>query len=355
MGGPPRPAAHRPRGRGAWPAATAGRGGRRLPRRPAGAVGARPARGARPRLGRPAPVRAEPRTSLSRPGRAAPARRAQHRSAVPERLGARRRRSASASSTRRPPRSASSATTPARCAPRSPPTTLLRLALSQPDARARPCSATPGGRASASSPSPTATRSTARSSSRSGGAPYVVAVLNGDVDNHADLKVAPRPAHRRPDHHRRQGHPGGRWPATLASRRRDLGRGVPPHGRRVRGLVAIGAAAADRARPRCFSPCGAAARRCTSASPRTATSSPASRTASSRRRSRYLRMDGETPSPSGSRGQVVVLDGAQAGELDGHPAHGLRRHRAAGDRRPTSPPPRSRPATSTAATPRTTC
>ena len=31
----------------------------------------------------------------------------------------------------------------------------------------------------------------------------------------------------------------------------------------------------------------------------------------------YVRVDGETPSPSGSRGQVFVLDGRRAGELDG--------------------------------------
>jgi glucosamine--fructose-6-phosphate aminotransferase (isomerizing) len=32
---------------------------------------------------------------------------------------------------------------------------------------------------------------------------------------------------------------------------------------------------------------------------------------------RFVRMDGESPSPSGSRGQVFVLDGAHAGELEG--------------------------------------
>ena len=31
----------------------------------------------------------------------------------------------------------------------------------------------------------------------------------------------------------------------------------------------------------------------------------------------YLRVDGETPSPTGSRGQVFVLDGAKAGALEG--------------------------------------
>src|SRR5205823_8198920 len=33
--------------------------------------------------------------------------------------------------------------------------------------------------------------------------------------------------------------------------------------------------------------------------------------------STYLRMDGEAPSPSGTRGQVVVLDAAQAGTVEG--------------------------------------
>ena len=64
------------------------------------------------------------------------------------------------------------------------------------------------------------------------------------------------------------------------------------------GSVAIGAAAADDPEPGAASPCAAAARASTSAWPRTASSSPASRTASSRRPTRYLRMDGETPSPA---------------------------------------------------------
>ena len=93
---------------------------------------------------------------------------------------------ARASSTRRRPRSASWATTPRAlraairptscCAWRSPPTT----------PRSR-CSATPAGRASASSPGQ---RPPAQPRGASGGhaGPYVVAALNGDVDNFADLK-----------------------------------------------------------------------------------------------------------------------------------------------------------------------
>ena len=66
---------------------------------------------------------------------------------------------------------------------------VLRLALGATDARS-PSSVTPGGRASASSPSPTPIRSTARRSSAGGEAgPTSVAALNGDVDNHADLRV----------------------------------------------------------------------------------------------------------------------------------------------------------------------
>ena len=65
-------------------------------------------------------------------------------------------------------------------------------------------------------------------------------------------------------------------------------------------------------------------------------------------------MDGETPAdpdnPTASRGQVVVLDAAGAGTLDGHRAAGLRRHPAAGDRGRARHAPRSPPATSTAAT-----
>ena len=93
---------------------------------------------------------------------------------------------------------------------------------------------------------------------------------------------------------------------------------------RFEGSVAIGASQRRPARPTSSSRCGAAGRRCTSGSPTTRSSWPASRTAWSRRPTRYLRLDGETPAdpdnPTASRGQIVVLDGAAAGTLDGHRA-----------------------------------
>jgi glucosamine--fructose-6-phosphate aminotransferase (isomerizing) len=46
--------------------------------------------------------------------------------------------------------------------------------------------------------------------------PYVVAALNGDVDNHADIKVQHELKHPRPDHHRCEGDPG----RDVAPRRR---------------------------------------------------------------------------------------------------------------------------------------
>ena len=65
--------------------------------------------------------------------------------------------------------------------------------------------------------------------------------------------------------------------------------------------------------------------------------------------SSYVRMDGE------HGGEIVVLDGADAGELDGivrlaYDGSDSSRHAP-----PTSSPPRSPPATSTAATPPTSC
>ena len=65
--------------------------------------------------------------------------------------------------------------------------------------------------------------------------PFIVGVLNGDVDNHADLRVAARAALPRADHDRRQGHPGARGPPPPVGQRRPVRR-VPPHGVVVRGL-----------------------------------------------------------------------------------------------------------------------
>ena len=131
----------------------------------------------------------------------------------------------SASSTRRRPRSASSATTRARCAPQ-----IRADDAAAPGARRGPtprrwCSATPAGPASASSPRPTPTRSTARRSTAPTG-PYVTAALNGDVDNFADLKATEGAAHRHRDHHRRQGDPHARVPPPRPAGP-TLRRGVP--------------------------------------------------------------------------------------------------------------------------------
>ncbi len=261
------------------------------------------------------------RRSRPRPRRArhrAAGRRACRRPAVRFGVGARRRRRARASSTRPRPRSVSSATTPRCCAPRSA-TTRCCTSRSRRRRRRSWCSATRAGRASASSPRPTPTRSTTRSSTAHE-RPYVVGALNGDVDNYADLKaleglqvpaeittdakVIPALVARRLESRCRPSQDAFR---TTVSRARGLGGHRRP----------------DRRRPRPPAPrrCGAAARRSTSGWPRTPTSSPASPTAWSRRRRTYLRMDGETPADperaAATRGQVVVLDANGAGTLAG--------------------------------------
>ena len=171
--------------------------------------------------------------------------------------------------------------------------------------RGRSCSATRAGRASASSPRPTPTRSTTRSSTAS------------------DRPLRRRRAQRRRRQLRRPARRRGparsppRSPPTPRSSPRsssrriaagaDRRRGVPRHGRRVRGLGRASPRHDRRgARRSCCSRCAGAARRCTSAWPRTRSSWPASRTGWSRRPPRYLRMDGETPAdpsnPAASRG-----------------------------------------------------
>ena len=173
-------------GRDAGPAALAG-----YLVDPAGAVGDRPHGGARPRLGRHPRLRLGPRPRRRRPGDRRRGRRARPRPAVPVRRrpprralpvgrvqgGGRDRRAR-----RQHPGDARGGRAPTSCCA-SP------CAASGPRS---PCSATPAGPASASSPSPTPTPSTATSSSSPAAPtpPFVVGVLNGDVDNHADLRVA---------------------------------------------------------------------------------------------------------------------------------------------------------------------
>ena len=67
---------------------------------------------------------------------------------------------------------------------------LLRLALASPSARRRPCSRTPDGPASGIISEPNAHPLNSERGRRRRPTPYVAAALNGDVDNHADLKAA---------------------------------------------------------------------------------------------------------------------------------------------------------------------
>ena len=241
----------------------------------------------------------------SRP-RSPPAR----RPAVPVRLGATGRRRACRFVYKAAAEIGELGDNTAACGPRS----RRRPAPPGPVARRRHgarCSATPGGPASASSPSPTPTRSTATRSSSAGAgrARTWSAALNGDVDNHADLKVAHGSASPA-DHHRRQGDPGAAsagtpWPAC------DLVEAFRRTVSAFEGSVAIGAAAAG--------------------DPDTGAAGPArqrpgpvrrSRRRPLHRRQRALRHGRgdrplRPPRRRARRWQIVVLDANRAGKLDG--------------------------------------
>ncbi len=191
---------------------------------------------------------------------------------------------------------------------------LLRLALSQPEARLTVLGHTRWasvGIISEANCHPL----NSEELEQSGGAPYMVAVLNGDVDNHADIKVR---------HELRIAGPittdAKVIPAVMA---RHVAEGVTDLGEAFRrtvaefeGSVAIGAAAADHPDSLYLAlrgsgqalyigfadDCYVVASEPYGVVEETTT---------------FVRMDGETPSPSGSRGQVFVLDGAHAGELGG--------------------------------------
>ena len=244
----------------------------------------------------------------------------------------------------------------ARCAPRSRDDELLRLALSRADGRGRRCSATPAGRASASSPRPTPTRSTARSSTAGDAARTSSAALNGDVDNYADLKALDGLRIAGRDHHRRQGDPRARVaPAspTGARPRRGVPRARSPRSRARSPSARAVAADARPAAPRAARQRPGALRR-----PRRRLLRRRQRALRPRRgdATRYLRLDGETPAdaeqPAPAAGQVVVLDGAPGRRRSTASSAGrLRRH--ARCRSPTADAghaPRSPPATSTVAT-----
>ena len=187
------------------------------------------------------------------------------------RIGPAGRRCAWSSSTRPRRRSASWATTPRPCATGCAPTSSCSWPWPHRRSRAS-SSATPAGPRSASSPSPTPTPSAPRRWSAANG-PFATAVLNGDVDNYADLD---------------RGRAGWRSPPeittdakvipTLVSPRLADGRGprggLPGDRRRAGGLRRHRRRQPPRPRTGCSWPCAAADRRSTSAWPRTPSSSP---------------------------------------------------------------------------------
>ena len=145
--------------------------------------------------------------------------------------------------------------------------------------------------------------------------PYVVAVLNGDVDNHADIKV---------QHNLRIPGPittdAKVIPAVMAHyAARANGHLADAFRRTVAefdGSVAIGAAAADAPEQIYLALRGSGqALYVGLAEDMFIVASEPYGTVEET--ATYVRMDGETASPSGSRGQVFVLDGAEAGDLAG--------------------------------------
>jgi len=147
------------------------------------------------------------------------------------------------------------------------------------------------------------------------GSPYMVAVLNGDVDNHADIKV---------HHGLRIASPittdAKVIPAVMARHAEsgviDLGEAFRRTVAEFEGSVAIGAAAADQPDHLFLALRGSGQALYVGLADDSyiVASEPYGVVEETMR---FIRMDGETPSPSGSRGQVFVLDGSMAGELDG--------------------------------------
>ena len=143
----------------------------------------------------------------------------------------------------------------------------------------------------------------------------MVAVLNGDVDNHADIKV---------HHGLRIAGPittdAKVIPAVMA---RHVAGGVADLGEAFRrtvaefeGSVAIAAAAADRPDQLFLALRGSGQALYVGMNDDhfIVASEPYGVVEET---TRFVRMDGESLSPSGSRGQVFVLDGTKAGQLDG--------------------------------------
>jgi glucosamine--fructose-6-phosphate aminotransferase (isomerizing) len=149
-----------------------------------------------------------------------------------------------------------------------------------------------------------------------GAQPYTVAVLNGDVDNHADIKV---------NHGLRIAGPittdAKVIPAVMAihaaaSHGNDLGEAFRRTVAEFEGSVAIAAASADTPDQAYLALRGSGQALYVGLGDDMfiVASEPYGVVEET---TRYLRMDGETASPTGSRGQVFLLDGSGAGTLAG--------------------------------------
>ena len=191
---------------------------------------------------------------------------------------------------------------------------LLRLALSQPEARLSVLGHTRWasvGIISEANCHPL----NSEELEQTGGAPYMVAVLNGDVDNHADIKV---------HHGLRIAGPittdAKVIPAVMAHHVTagvaDLGEAFRRTVAEFEGSVAIAAAAADRPDQLFLALRGSGQALYVGMNDDhfIVASEPYGVVEET---TRFVRMDGESLSPSGSRGQVFVLDGSEAGQLDG--------------------------------------
>ena len=190
---------------------------------------------------------------------------------------------------------------------------------------------------------------------RTTGGPYVVAALNGDVDNHADLRARSElsfPAPITTD---------AKVIPSLVSREALTAPDLVEAFRRTvstfEGSVAIGAASAAAPGEVLLALRGSGQGLYVGLAEdlTIVASEPYGLVEVT---DRYLRMDGETPAHADqplSGGQVVAVDGRRSGRARARGPGRLRRHAAAGPRGRAGARPRSRPATSTAATPPTSC
>ncbi|MEY4340203.1 MAG: putative glucosamine-6-phosphate synthase, partial [Actinomycetota bacterium] len=191
---------------------------------------------------------------------------------------------------------------------------LLRLAVSNPQARVSVIGHTRWASVGIIS-EPNCHPVNGEQAEQGGGAPYTVAVLNGDVDNHADIKVS---------HGLRIPGPittdAKVIPAVMAVQSAATSGDLTEAFRRTvaefEGSVAIAAQAADEPNKVFLALRGSGQALYVGLGDDMflVASEPYGLVEET---AHYLRVDGETPAPSGSRGQVLVLDGDAAGLLDG--------------------------------------